>query len=70
MGPGVRKYIPLTKDQRGKDHFERIPSGGEAGGCELSGHPEGHKALSASAQGELSDKNRDAEDDDKNKHAS
>ena len=44
-------------------------SGGEAGGCELDGHPEGHKALSASAQGELSDKNRDAEDVDKNKHA-
>ena len=44
-------------------------SGGEAGGCELDGHPEGHKTLFAFAQGELSDKNRDAEDVDKNKHA-
>ena len=39
--------------------------GGEAGGCELGGHPEGHKTLPASAQGDLSDKNRGAEDGDK-----
>ena len=44
--------------------------GGEASGCELDGHPEGHKTLFAFAQGELSDKNRGVEDVDKNKHAS
>ena len=46
---GDRYQKKRTKDQRGKDHFERIPSGGEAGGCELSGHPEGHKTLPASS---------------------
>ena len=56
MGTGIRKYFPRTKDQRGKDHFDRISSGGEASRCELGGHPEGHQALSAFAQGELSDK--------------